>query len=183
MCHLNYQLANWLNLMKLIVFITTTINLICCSNRTSNEKNLDKQFVSIPKDSLKYMTFKLYYSFSGLGSNMGSLQPVFRASGESYIYTLEQNSYFSQPQKLTESICTGKLRTSSIDSILNIVEDIKDTLITKSNYRIKSGGIDILTVNYEKTNLTFQLQNASDSTASKIIDILNSNIPNDKRKL
>lgn len=46
-----------------------------------------------------------------------------------------------------------------------------------------SGGIHSISVENDKINITFRLHNASDSTAQKIVDILNSNIPADKQKL
>jgi hypothetical protein len=63
------------------------------------------------------------------------------------------------------------------------VKDFKDTLVYKTNVGISSGGIHNISVQFEKTNVTFQLHNASDPNAQKIVDIINSNIPADKQRL
>jgi hypothetical protein len=131
----------------------------------------------------RYAGFKLYYSYAGLGSGMGSMQPTFRATGASYIYTFQQNSYIGKPDKQPETKCRGILRNSSIDSIINLVKDIKDTLIYETNASIMSGGIHNVSVIYGKINITFKLHNASNKTARKIVDILNSNIPADQERL
>jgi hypothetical protein len=39
-----------------------------------------------------HSSFKLTYMYSGLGSNIGSKQPVFKVKGTTYKYSLEQNS-------------------------------------------------------------------------------------------
>jgi hypothetical protein len=129
-------------------------------------------------------SFKLWYSFAGLGSGYGTMQPTFKVTGTDYVYTLEQNSTFTgKYDKKPEFICKGTLRASSIDSILILVKDIKDTLVYKVNPGIMSGGIHSISVKNEKTDVTFRLHNASDPTAQKIVDILNSNIPVDKQRL
>lgn len=169
--------------MRLITTSILGLTLFCCITQMTIDKTLDRKSESATKDSEKYKTFNLYYSYSGLGSGMGSMQPTFRVTGKNFVYTSEQNSYYGKPDKKPENICEGTLRNSSIDSILNLVKDIKDTLVYKTNVGIKSGGIHNISVKYEKINLTFRLHNASDSTAQKIVDILNSNIPADKQKL
>ena len=132
----------------------------------------------------KQDTFRLWYSYAGLGSGYGTMQPTFRVIGTDFIYTFEQNSSFTgQYDRKPEIFCKGKLRTSSIDSITNLVKDIKDTLVYKTNTGIMSGGIHNISIASDNINVTFRLHNASDSTAQKIVDILNSNIPKDKKKL
>ena len=131
----------------------------------------------------KYDSFELYYSYAGLSSGMGSMQPTFKVKGDSFVYTIEQNSYYGKPDKKTEYLCEGTLRILSIDSILNILKDFKDTLVYKTNVDIKSGGIHNIYIKYKKINVTFRLHNASDSTAQKMVDILNSNFPADKQRL
>lgn len=149
----------------------------------TTDKSFDKRSEPTSKESEKYENFKLSYSYAGLGSGMGSMQPNFRVTGKNFVYTREQNSYYGKPDKAPEYIREGTLRTSSIDSILNLVKDIKDTLVYKTNVGITSGGIDFISVRHEKINVSFELHNASDSTAQLIVDILNSNIPADKPKL
>ena len=169
--------------MKLIAINILGLILFCCFTKMTNDRTRDRMSKSPAKYLEKFENFKLYYSTSGLGSGMGSMQPTFKVTGKNYVYTSEQNSYYGKPNKKPENICVGTLRTSSIDSILTILKDIKDTLIYKFNPGIMSGGIQNISVKYEKINVTFKLHNASDSTAQKIVDILNTNIPADKQKL
>lgn len=169
--------------MRRIIITILGLTLFCCFTQMTTDNILSSKSESATKDSEKYDTFKLSYSYSGLGSGIGSMQPTFRVTGKNFVYTSEQNSYYGEADKKTENICKGLLRTSSIDSILNIVKDIKDTLVYKTNVGVMSGGIHNISVKYEKINMTFRLHNASDSTAQKIIDILNSNIPADKQRL
>jgi hypothetical protein len=168
--------------MKQITIGILGLVLFCCTKMTIYNAFAEKRQTT-SNGSAKYRTFKLYYSYSGLGSGMGSMQPTFRVTGKNYVYKSEQNSYYEKPNKKPMSICEGILRTSSIDSILNIVKDIKDTLVYKTNAGIMSGGIHNISVQYERIDLTFQLHNASDSSAEKIVDILNSNIPADQQPL
>lgn len=169
--------------MRQITTLIFGLTLFCCFTQMTVDKTFTKKSESSNKVPEKYETFKLYYSYAGLGSGMGSMQPTFKVTEKKFVYTSEQNSYYGKPDKKPEKICEGTLRTSSIDSILNIVKDIKDTLVYKTNVGIMSGGIHDISVNYEKINVTFRLHNASDSRAQKIVDILNSNIPSDKQKL
>ncbi|MDZ4752036.1 MAG: hypothetical protein SGI87_10505 [Flavobacteriales bacterium] len=132
----------------------------------------------------KQDTFRLWYSYAGLGSGYGTMQPTFRVIGTDFIYTFEQNSSFTgQFDRKSEIVCKGKLRTSSIDSITTLLKDIKDTLVYKTNTGIMSGGIHTISIASDTIHVTFQLHNASDSTARKIVDMLNSHIPKDKKKL
>ena len=130
-----------------------------------------------------YEAFTLYYSYSGPGSGMGSMQPVFRVTGTRYVYTLEQNSFYGSPDKKPEAVCEGTVRNSSIDSILSILSNINDSIVYKTNTAVMSGGVHTISVRYNKIHLTFRLHNHSDPDAEKIVDILNSNIPEDKQKL
>jgi hypothetical protein len=175
--------------MKQISIYLSGLILICgCNSNTAGEtkSNLSELKTNDPlKESNNdgYKGFKLYYSYAGLGSGMGKMEPTFRATGTDYVYTFEQNSYYSKPDKKPELRCKGILRTSSIDSVVNIVKAIKDTLIYKTNVHILSGGIGNLSVTYGKRTVSFQLHNAYDKTAQKILDIINSNIPDTEEKL
>lgn len=154
-----------------------------CNSKTTAQNDLNPNELAKQVKNGEYEDFKLYYSYAGLGSGMGSMQPKFRETGTNYVYTFEQNSFYTKPDKQPEPRYNGILRNSSIDSIINLVKDIKDTLIYKTNAGIMSGGIHNLSVSFGKINVTFQLHNAYDPTAQKILDILNSNIPDDKEKL
>jgi hypothetical protein len=56
-------------------------------------------------------------------------------------------------------------------------------LVYKTNAGMMSGGIYNISVEAEKISVTFRLHNASDSTAQKMTDLLNSNIPAGKQRL
>ena len=157
-----------------------------CNSPTAKEIHINNDSTPTVQETNQKPTssFKLWYSYAGLGSGYGSMQPTFRVTGADYVYNLEQNSSFTgKYDKKPEFICKGKLRASSIDSIINLVKDIKDTLVYKTNTGIMSGGIHNISVKNDKINITFQLHNASDPTAQKIVDILNFNIPADKQRL
>jgi hypothetical protein len=175
--------ANFGRRMKQITITILGLGLFCCFTQMTIDNTLVRKMELPTNGPEKYGEFKLYYSYSALGSGMGSMQPTFRVNGENYVYTREQNSYYGKPDKKPENICKGRLRSSSIDSILNIVKDIKDSLIYKTNTGIMSGGIHNISILHEKRKLTFELHNASDPTAQKIVDILNSNIAAGKQRL
>lgn len=170
--------------MRFIILSILGLTLLCSCDQITIDNNRQNRAQSEKHNLKKYENFKLLYSYAGLGSGMGSIQPTFSATGADYVYSLEQNSSFTgEFQKKPEFICKGKLRESSIDSIVNLVKDIKDTLIYKTNTGIMSGGIHVISIKNDKINITFRLHNASDPIAQKIVDIVNSNIPNDKKRL
>lgn len=164
-------------------FILGLIVLICFSSLTLDNDSINTKKIG-NKDSSKYESFELYYNYAGLGSGMGSLGPVFIVKGTKFKYYFSQNSSFDgKYTKKDEAVCDGKIRISSIDSILDLVKDIKDTLIYKTNTGISSGGIHNISIQYENIKIQFQLHNEFDSTAFKITEILNSNIPEKEDKL
>jgi len=174
--------------MKQVSIYLFGLLLICCCNSKTARETKSYTLELKTNDSLKegkdrYKDFKLYYSFAGLGSGMGSMQPTFRATGTNYIYTFEQNSFYTKPDKKPETKCKGMLRRSSIDSIISLVKGIEDTVVYKTNAGIMSGGIHNVSVTYGKKKVSFQLHNAYDSTAQKILDVLNSNIPDAEERL
>jgi hypothetical protein len=129
-----------------------------------------------------YRDFYLYYGFAGLGSNIGKMEPTLRINGTEFRYTLEQNSNWGdQKPEDPQLICTGKIRTSSIDSILSLVSPLKDTSIFKSNPDIMSGGIYDLTIASGRDSLNFELINTFDSVPLKIINILNPYLPSEHK--
>ena len=126
-------------------------------------------------------TFYTYYAFSGLGSNMGSLEPKIIITGTELTYTYAQNSYYRQRTIKEKHISSAVIRVSSVDSILDLVKNLKDTLIFKSNPCIMSGGIHFLTIANGKDSTNFELGNTFDYTALKIINIINEYLPTDKQ--
>jgi hypothetical protein len=125
--------------------------------------------------------FHLYYGFSGLGSNMGSFQPTIKVKGTNFLYTYEQNSYYGEKNKRVDTVCVKAFRQSSIDSIIDIIKDLKDTLIIEYNFCIMSGGIHFLTIVNGNDTTGFQLSNTFHYTALKITSILNEYAPKDKQ--
>jgi len=112
------------------------------------------------------------------------MQPVFKVNGEKFTYTSEQTSYYKGTKlKPVKPLSMGHFRISSIDSILSLAAQIKDTLVYRTNVHIMSGGIHYITVKADGIKLVFDLHNASDPVAGKIVRILNTYIRNEKDKL
>ncbi len=127
--------------------------------------------------------FKLSYVSVGLGQNMYEMQPVFKVNGTRFIYTSEEVWIYPDQKKVQrDTLLMGNLRNSSIDSITDLIKGIKDSVV----YRIKhfsSGSIKYIKVSTERKKVRFQLDNASDTTAEKIVNILNSYIPKEYGRL
>ncbi|MFZ5552025.1 MAG: hypothetical protein ACOZCO_02830, partial [Bacteroidota bacterium] len=130
-----------------------------------------------------YQEFYLRFYTAGLGSNLGSMQPVFVVKGRQFLYTREQNSYMGKRTKQTDTICSGIMRRSALDSLIQIVKDEKDTSVYETNASIMSGGIHGISVSIPGDKLEITLHNAWHATAQKIVDILNTHIPADKTKI
>jgi tRNA A37 threonylcarbamoyladenosine synthetase subunit TsaC/SUA5/YrdC len=81
-----------------------------------------------------------------------------------------------------DTLLTGGLRITAVDSIKNLIGAMKDSVIYCSG-AILSGSKSYITVTTNDKEISFQLHNASDTTAEKIVDILNSHIPAGYRKL
>jgi hypothetical protein len=129
-------------------------------------------------------TFNLSYISVGFGSNMWEMQPVFRVKGSKFIYTLEDAWQFKGAKKSKpDTLFIGNLRPSSIDSILSAAAEIKGDSVYKLNTGIMSGGMIYLDIVSSRRKLYFKLKNSHDVTAKKIVDILNSHIPDTYRKL
>lgn len=129
-------------------------------------------------------SFTLSYISIGLGSNMWTMQPMFRVQGSQFIYTAEEAWQFKDSEKpKADTLLIGNYRASSIDSILNISTEIKGDSVYKLNPRIMSGGIINLYFSTNRRKLSFDLHNSNDTTAQKIVDILNGYIPDKYRKL
>lgn len=125
--------------------------------------------------------FYLYYGFSGLGSNLGSIQPTINIKETSFVFTNEQNSYWGERSKEKDTICVKGFRQSSIDSILELVKYLKDTTINDYNHCIMSGGIHYIIITDGIDTTRFELMNTFDYTALKIADILNQYTPAGKK--
>jgi hypothetical protein len=125
--------------------------------------------------------FYLYYGIAGMGSNMGRLMPTLRVQNHKFIYTKEQNSYYGKRSKKKEFITSGTFRQNSIDSILSLISELKDSAIYQANPCIMSGSITTITIAYGTDTTHFTLHNTSDYTVIKIVDIINAYFPKDRK--
>jgi hypothetical protein len=112
---------------------------------------------------------------------MGEMQPTIKVNGVKLVYTYEQNSYFGQKTKSPDTICITTIRQSSIDSILTLIQDLKDSTIYEWNPCIMSGGIHSLAISANNDTTRFKLTNTFHRTALKIIEIINPYLPQDKQ--
>lgn len=122
-------------------------------------------------------SFKLTFNRVGLGPNMDELQPAFRVRNNSFLFTNEEAWIFDKNVKpAMDTLFSGFFRTSSIDSINSILLSLKkDKIDVYKHYT--GGAIDYLEIVTQKRNYSFKMDNTSDTTAEKIIEILNSYIP------
>ena len=72
------------------------------------------------------------------------------------------------------------IRQSTIDSILILISDLKDTTIYETNPCIKSGGIHNMAISSNGYTTIFTLHNTFHRTALKIAEIINQYLPEDK---
>lgn len=160
---------------------TTFIILLLTSPLVLTHCSYDKDTRSIASG---YEGFMLSYVFSGLGSNMGTKQPKLTIKGNAYIYQSCINSGYKQGDKIKcDDISSGKISLSSLDSIIEIVNALKDSTIFKINTSIMSGGVHSLSIENNSKQVKYTLHNESDSSALKIIRIINSNLPTSAPKL
>ena len=129
----------------------------------------------------KASNFYLYYGISGLGSNFGKLEPTVIVRNNQFIYEKVQNSYWSKRNKKAEFINKGFFRQSSVDSILNLVKDLKDSTIFKTNPCIMSGAIVFITIAKGTDTTKYTLGNTFDTLTLKIKDILNAYLPKNEK--
>ncbi len=129
-------------------------------------------------------SFSLSYISIGLGSNIWTMQPMFRVRGSQFVYTLEEAWLFNDSKKAkVDTLLIGNFRNSSIDSIINVSKEIIGDSVHKMNTQVMSGGIINLYFSSNRRKLSFNLHNANDKTARKIVDILNGYIPGRCEKL
>jgi hypothetical protein len=143
--------------LKKLIFILTTLILV---QSIANGQSVNSDF-------------SFYYSFAGLGSNTGSMQPKIRINGTKLIYTHEQNSYYGHKTKSPDTIFVATIRQSSIDSILTLIKDLKDSTIYETNPCIMSGGIHNMTIVTNNDKTSFILHNTFHRNALKISEIIN----------
>lgn len=156
--------------------------LICFSKENSNGAISNVDQISFVQEDPSY--FELSYTTAGLGSNMGSLMPKYVLKGEKFTYVLSQNSSFNGKfDTPSELLCEGKVRKSSFDSIISLIQFIPDSEIYNTNAHIMSGVYQMLLIKTETKKIRFDLHNGFDTTAAQVIKILNSNLPDGQRKL
>jgi flagellar basal body rod protein FlgC len=151
-------------------------------NNASNHKKEKPNTTESNLESDK--EFKFNYVYAGLGSGMGNKGPRFRITGNNFIYTKQQNSSWTgEYNKSIDTICQGKIRKSSIDSIKEITNGITELRIYETNPNVMSGGIVNIIISYNQKRIEFTLHNASHPKAKEIIEIVDSNIPKKHNKL
>jgi hypothetical protein len=154
-------------LIKPLLLLTL---LICSKQKTlaqSDTKTKDIQSI-----------FYVYYDVSPNSLTQVWNSPTFQLKGKNFIYT--DNSYVGKKKEI-DTICLGTFRQSSIDSIIQIVKDLKDTTIFKINDCRISGGVHNLTVATGVDTTKFEMVNTFDYTALKITDIINEYLPLSER--
>lgn len=136
---------------------------------------------SIANGQVNNSSFSFSYYFAGLGSNIGSMQPTIRINGTKLLYTYEQNSYYGEKTKIPDTMRVTTIRQTSIDSILTLINDLKDSTIYETNPCIMSGGIHSMTISNKGDTTRFTLHNTFHRTALKILEIVNPYLPQDKK--
>jgi hypothetical protein len=126
--------------------------------------------------------FELTYITIGFGQNKYHMQPAFRVRGIRFVYTYEDMWRMPDRKLQCDTLLVGDFRISSIDSISNLINEIKDTVIHKSNIHFIGGAEREIEVSTAQKKISFQLLNTTDTSASKIITILNSYMSGEKEK-
>lgn len=129
--------------MKKVAYLTLLSLLPFSKGEAQKCPSLSKHF------SVNSAQFSLSFVTIGFGSNMFEMEPVFRVTGNRFVFTSEEVWIKPEQQKIQrDTLLVGLFRTSSIDSIINLVDNRSDTLIDKFNPHISSGSaeyIDIFT--------------------------------------
>ena len=128
-------------------------------------------------------SFKLTFNRVGYGPNMYELQPAFRVRNNLFCFTNEEAWVFDKKVKPTiDTLYSGFFRATSIDSINSILLYLRKGKINVSK-RYTDGATDYMEIVTQKKKYSFQMDNTSDTTAQKIIDILNSYITNENMRI
>ena len=102
------------------------------------------------------------------------MEPTFKINGTKFIYTLEQNSWVTWLRKnpIPDTICMGVFRTSSIDSIIDIVKGLKGKDVSK-NFACSLGGwIDYMAIADGTDTIKYNFDNTFDRTLLKVVQII-----------
>jgi hypothetical protein len=138
-----------------------------------------KNFVSFKEQTPhEARNFKLHFMTVGFGSNMFEMEPVFKIDGTKFTYTSEEVWILPGQTKIKkDTFLIGSFRTSSMDSISKLISKVRDSAIYRTNIHIMSGSAAYITIEDDLRKVKFTLHNASDTTADKIVAILNTYIP------
>lgn len=171
---------------RLCFVVLLALLLACC-------KDVQEPFVDLPtvnftnsksfRERNNDSGLNIWYGYAGLGANFGSMQAVLEVTGNEYVLTKQQNSFYTERSKEKIFLSNGLIRWSSLDSILGLVAFMKDTTIFDFNPHISSGGMQYLTIRTPSIDVEFELHNMYNPIAARIVDILNSNLPADQRIL
>jgi len=134
--------------------------------------------------------FELEYYSLGLGSSKGSVNKYLFVEGDSLFYykldrneeyTLEEDSIFKDTIR-RNGLKSVKLNQGTIDSIITLASNIPTDTVWKFNFCVKSGAVYVMKSTNPKWGVSvIKMMNTFDSTAYKILELLNQYIPvNDK---
>lgn len=136
--------------------------------------------------SLCGQTFQFSYSTSGLGSNRGKpseLSINIKDSVFNYI-VYERTSKFKIDPRFKDTVWEKehnsydtKIGKSTIDSIVHLLQGKEGKYVFVSNPSVMSGSMKIMNFEYSGSCVLYILKNTYDSTAMKIINLLNKYLP------
>ncbi|MBI3133333.1 MAG: hypothetical protein HYZ14_01550 [Bacteroidetes bacterium] len=128
------------------------------------------------------LNFHLIYCFAGMGANFGTRKQYFEVKDSMFVFSMKQNSSFEGQAPLpTDTLNTGYFRNTTKDSVLQIIQGLEDSIITKRNLEVSSGGIVTLTLNYDGHKTLFSLHNCYDDRAQQLVELLNTYIPGNQK--
>ncbi len=131
----------------------------------------------------KRSEFYLEFVKVGFGSNKFRMQPAFRITDSTFVYTSEQIWIRPGQVAAKDTLLTGTFRKSAADSIRLLVYALPDSIIDRPGNGIISGSGKFITIITDGKKWSFNLFNASEPTADRIIDILNTHLPKNLSKL
>lgn len=148
------------------------IFLILCIEKSEAQTKLKKETKP---------TLYISYVCSGLGSDLGTKQPVFVLKNNNLIVTSEQTSFYEKKTLKPDTICKVKIRKSSVDSIQSFFKSLKDTSVYSANLCVSGGLIHFLNISNGKDTARYELMNSFDYTCLSVINIINGYLPIDKK--
>lgn len=138
---------------------------------------------SFSQQSWEQEGFELRYSFAGLGSNMGQAFAGFKLQGNHYEYVTEVNSCIKGQSVDPTVQLEGELPDDIMAGLLEIFNGMSDTSMYETNVSVMSGGVHTITMGSAVKMVKFTLHNATHPTAVKIVDLINSGLPQEQNPL